>query len=483
MVESKFMTVRTRFAPSPTGFLHIGNARAAFYSALFAKQAEGVFILRIEDTDAARSDTQYVESLQADLHWMGVHWQEGLGVDGPYGPYWQSQRHSIYLHYYEELIKKNLTYPCFCTEEELALERKLQLSRSQAPRYRGTCRSLTSSEIEARLAKGLKPTLRFRVPAQEEIVFQDLIKGPQKFNSADIGDFIIRRADGTASFMFCNAIDDALMMVTQVLRGEDHLANTPRQLMIMKALGLHQPQYGHLAMITGDDGTPLSKRHGSFSLNDLRARGYLPEALTNYLGRLGHAYESFNLLSFDALAKDFHLDRVSCSAARFDLSQLLYWQKIAVTALDGQALWKWLGDQVQKQVPEAMQEKFARIVKPNICFPEDAAKWATIFFHHRLHFSAQHLEVLRQAGEQFFVEAEQAVETHGTDFKSILDEIKKALHLSGKNLFMPVRIALTGQAGGPELAQIAEILGPERMRERFSRAFQIASGKADAQTL
>ncbi len=477
------ITVRTRFAPSPTGLLHIGNARAAFYSALYAKQANGVFILRIEDTDLARSDTQYVDSLQEDLHWLGIHWQEGLGVDGQHGPYWQSQRHAIYLHYYELLVQKNLTYPCFCSEEELALERKLQLSRGHAPRYRGTCRSLSAAEIEQRLAKGLKPTLRFRVPAQEEIQFIDLIKGPQKFNSADIGDFIIRRADGTASFMFCNAIDDALMLVSQVLRGEDHLANTPRQLMIMRALGLQQPQYGHLAMITGDDGTPLSKRHGSYSLSDLRTKGYLPLAITNYLGRLGHGYESLQLLSFEALARDFNVNKISRSAAHFDLNQLLHWQKMAVSALDGTALWKWLGPVIQKQVPEKMQDKFVEAVKPNICFPEDAVKWAAILFHHRLHFSAEDIQILRQAGEQFFVEAEQAVESYGTDFKNILNEIKKALNLSGKNLYMPLRIALTGQVGGPELAQVADLLGPERMRERFSRAFHIASGKEDAQTL
>ncbi len=474
------MTVRTRFAPSPTGLLHIGNARAAFYSALYAKQGQGVFILRIEDTDVARSDTQYVTSLEKDMQWLGLRWQEGLGVDGPHGPYWQSQRHEIYLHYYEELVKKNLTYPCFCTEEELALERKLQLSRGKAPRYRGTCRSLSASEIEERLAQGLKPTLRFRVPLQEEILFTDLIKGPQKFNSSDIGDFIIRRADGTASFMFCNAIDDALMHVTQVLRGEDHLANTPRQLLILRALGLHQPQYGHLAMITGDDGTPLSKRHGSFSLSDLRSKGYLPQAISNYLGRLGHAYDSQNLLSFEDLARDFKLNKVSRSAAHFDLNQLLHWQKMAVSALDKDHFWKWLGEDIQNQVPEKLQDKFLAAVKPNLCFPEDAQKWAHILFHERVHFTEDDLQLLRQAGEQFFVEAEQAVASHGSNFKQIVQEVKQALNLSGHHLYMPLRLALTGQAGGPELVQIADILGPERMRERFSRAFQIASGKYDA---
>jgi len=469
------MTVRTRFAPSPTGLLHIGNARAALYSALYARQADGTFILRIEDTDAVRSETQYVDFLQEDLRWLAIEWQEGLGVDGQYGPYWQSQRHTIYLHYYEQLITKNLTYPCFCTEEELALERKLQLSRGQAPRYRGTCRSLTASAIEERLAKGLKPTLRFRVPLHTQIEFEDLVKGLQRFNSDDIGDFIIRRADGTASFMFCNAIDDALMMVTHVLRGEDHLANTPRQLMIMQALHLPQPHYGHLAMITGDDGTPLSKRHGSYSLSDLRQRGYLPVAISNYLGRLGHSYESLDLLSMDKLAQGFHLEKISRSAARFDLNQLLHWQKLAVTALDGVHLWKWLGDEIRKQVPEEMQDKFVEVVKPNICFPEDAAKWAAVFFHHRLHFTDEHIRILRQAGEQFFVEAEEAVETHGANFKNILQEIKGALNISGKHLYMPLRVALTGETDGPELAQVADILGPHRLRERFSHAFQLAS--------
>ncbi|HSW71219.1 MAG TPA: glutamate--tRNA ligase, partial [Gammaproteobacteria bacterium] len=380
-------------------------------------------------------------------------------------------------------IKKNLTYPCFCSDEELALERKLQLSQGQAPRYRGTCLSLSAQEIEQRLAKGLKPTLRFRVPAKETILFQDLIKGPQSFNSADIGDFIIRRADGSGSFMFCNAIDDALMMVTQVLRGEDHLANTPRQLLLMKALGLHQPQYGHLAMITSEDGRPLSKREGSLNLRDLRERGYLSEALINYLGRLGHSYETSNLLSFEELAKHFQLKKISHSAARFDLNQLLYWQKIAVNALDTAALWKWLGEDTQKKVPENKQTKFAETVKPNLCFPEDAAKWAEIFFQKKLSFTPEDLRILREAGEQFFVEAEQALEVHGSDFKNIVQDIKKALKVSGKNLYMPLRIALTGQQDGPELVQIAELLGREGLRERFSHAFQIASGKQDAQTL
>lgn len=469
------MTIRTRFAPSPTGQLHIGNARTVLFCALLARQAEGALIVRIEDTDAARSDVEYVRLIQEDLEWLGLPWQEGLGMEGKYGPYWQSQRHSIYMHYYEELVKNNLTYPCFCSEEELALERKLQMSRGQAPRYRGTCRALSAEDIQKRIAAGIKPTLRFQVPERRQIQFNDLIKGEQNFNSSDIGDFIIRRADGTASFLFCNAVDDALMMVTHVLRGEDHLANTPRQLMMMQALRLHQPQYGHLPLITGDDGAPLSKRHGSYSLHDLRERGFLPQAVTNYLGRLGHSYESQDLLSFEQLAKGFNLGKISHGAARFDLTQLLFWQKAAVAALTKEALWQWLGSKIQAQVPEEQQMHFADVVQPNLCFPVDGEKWAKIFFHHRVDFTEDNIKVLQEAGEQFFVLAEQAVETHGDNFKNILQDIKTALNVSGKNLYHPLRIALTGEQDGPELAQIATLLGAKRLRERFSRAFHVVS--------
>lgn len=471
------MMIRTRFAPSPTGLLHIGNARAALFSALLAKQGDGILVLRIEDTDIARSNIVYVKQIEEDLTWLGILWQEGLNKNGQYGPYWQSQRHDIYLHYYEALIAQGMAYPCFCTEEELALERKLQLSRGQAPRYRGICRGLTAEDIAQRLAQSLKPTLRFRVPDRQEIRFNDLIKGAQSFNSYDIGDFIIRRADGTASFMFCNAVDDALMKITHVLRGEDHLANTPRQLMIMQALNLRQPDYGHLALITGDDGTPLSKRHGSYSLNDLQRQGYLPLAVMNYLARLGHAYDSGHLLSFAQLAQGFNLKKISRSAARFDLAQLLYWQKVVVSSLSEAALWQWIGDKIRQQVPENLQTLFIETVRPNLCFPQDAEKWAEIFFHHRLHLTEDNIKVLQQAGEQFFVAAETAVETHGDNFKNILQDIKNAVNLSGKHLYQPLRIALTGRQDGPELAQIVMLLGAKRLRERFSQAFHVASEK------
>lgn len=469
------MTIRTRFSPSPTGKIHLGNARAALFSAMYARRNQGAFILRIEDTDGARSDEAFVDALVHDMQWLGVHWQEGPGVDGPYGPYWQSQRQSIYAKYYDVLEKAERIYPCFCTDQELALTRKLQLSRGLPPRYNGACRKLTKEEIAERLAQGKKPAWRFHVADGETIEFVDVVKGPQHFVSDDIGDFIVRRADGTAPFLFCNAIDDAMMCVSHVLRGEDHLTNTPRQILIFKALQLTLPQYGHLSLIVGDDGAPLSKRHGSYSLDQLRDTGFLPKAIMNYLARLGHAMESPDMLDFEQLSQHFQLEKLSRSPARFDTTQLMYWQKMAVQSLSNDELWRWLGESVMNQVPAQAQEKFATTVKANIEFPADALEWAKVFFHENVAVDRDSANVIREAGEQYFVEAEQAVDKFGIDLKSVLDEMKKTLGVNGKKLFMPFRIALTGKAHGPELAQIADILGKEKMKHRLGRAFKLAA--------
>ncbi|TAK73032.1 MAG: glutamate--tRNA ligase [Gammaproteobacteria bacterium] len=470
------MTVRTRFSPSPTGMIHLGNARAALFAALFAKKNHGVFILRIEDTDAVRSEERFVELLQDDLHWLGVNWQEGPGVDGAYGPYWQSQRQDIYQQYYRILEEKKLIYPCFCTDQELNLARKIQLSRGQAPRYTGTCRKLSASDIEKRLAAGQKPAWRFIVPVGTAIDFVDVVKGLQHFMSDDIGDFIVRRADGTAPFLFCNAIDDATMKITHVIRGEDHLANTPRQIMLLKTLELTVPHYGHLSLITGDDGSPLSKRHGSFSIHDVREKGYLPLAVMNYLGRLGHTCDTQELLDFDHLAEHFYLEKLSRSPARFDHSQLMYWQKTTVQMLDEAAMWRWLGEKVENQVPETMRSLFAETVKANVEFPHDAQMWAKIFFHENVVMEEAELNVIREAGEQFFVEAELAVDKYGIQLPAILADMKQTLGVSGKKLFMPLRIALTGKMHGPELAHIAELLGQKKMKHRLGQAVKLASG-------
>lgn len=469
------MTVRTRFSPSPTGMIHIGNARAALFAALFAHKNKGVFLLRIEDTDAARSDEKYVEALQDDLKWMGISWNEGPGAGGEYGPYYQSMRADIYEKYYAILQENGLMYPCFCSDKELLLARKRQLANGKPPRYSGKCRNLSESDREKYIAEGKAPSWRFIVPNDEAVEFVDVVKGPQRFLTTDIGDFIIRRADGTSPFLFCNAIDDASMQVTHVLRGEDHISNTPRQLLILKALGLHLPSYGHLSLIVGDDGAPLSKRHGSCSVADIKGQGYLPLAILNYLSRLGHVCDTQDLLDFTHMADHFYLEKLSKSPAKFDFTQLNYWQKNAVQALSEDEMWRWLGERVSGQVPLDKQSQFIQTVKANVEFPDDALAWAKIIFHDTVNFDDDCAGVIREAGEQYFVEAEEAVNKHGVDIKSAINEIKEKLNISGKKLFMPMRVALTGRKHGPEMPAIAEILGVEKMQHRLSHAFKAAS--------
>lgn len=464
--------LKSRFCPSPTGHLHLGNTRTALFNALLAKHHQGHFLLRIEDTDASRSFDHYTQALMGDLHWLGLHWQEGPEVGGPHAPYWQSQRQVIYNDYYMKLLERDLAYPCFCSDNELAVMRKVQLASGQPPRYAGNCQSLTIAQREEKIKQGFEPTLRFRVPLQQSVEFDDLVRGIQRFNTDTMGDFIIRRADGTASFIFSNAIDDALMKVTHALRGDDHLANTPRQLLVLQALDLSPPRYGHIALIVGQDGSPLSKRHGSQSLQDLKSQGFLPEAILNYLARLGHSYQQTHYLTYDELAKYFSVENLGASPSRFDDAQLHYWQKVAVSRLSDEQAWHWLGTQVQCRVPVEQQADFIRVIKPNLCFPHEVTGWLDVLFgSDKLDYSAENRVILQAAGAPFFVQALAIFEKTGLDFKAWSTQLGQALSLKGKPLYTPLRVALTNQAHGPEMAGLFGLLGLEKIKARLSTCF------------
>lgn len=453
--------VKTRFCPSPTGFVHLGNIRTALFNALLAIKQQGTFLLRIEDTDLARSKSEFVTALEQDLLWLGLDWQEGPAKEGPNGPYFQSQRQAIYDQYYHQLEQENKAYPCFCSEEDLALMRKVQRASGKPPRYAGTCLHLSAEQRAAKLAQGIKPTLRFHVPNNATIEFQDVVRGMQKFSGNDIGDFIIRRADGTSPFMFCNAIDDALMGVTYALRGEDHLTNTPRQILILTALNLPIPHYGHISLIVGSDGSPLSKRHGSRSIQELRALGFLPEAINNYLARLGHYYEEDHFMSLAELASKFSLEKLGRAPARFDNQQLLRWQQEAVSRQSDETLWLWLEERTRLLVPNEFKTTFIATIQANILFPIDAHKYAELFFTNQFGDTklpeAQQV-ILRQAGADFFDRAIMLVEQQGQDFKAITQELGQQLQLKGKALFQPLRVALTGELNGPEMVAIFKLL-------------------------
>lgn len=466
-------TVKTRFCPSPTGLVHLGNIRTALFNALLARQQSGTFLLRIEDTDLVRSRTEYVDALMEDLLWLGLDWQEGPNHEHDHGPYYQSQRQTVYDRFYHQLEQQKVAYPCFCSEEDLALMRKVQRAAGKPPRYPGTCFGLSEQEVNAKLQQGIKPTLRFHVPNDAIIEFDDAVRGSQKFSGNDIGDFIIRRADGTSPFMFCNAIDDALMGVTYALRGEDHLTNTPRQILILNSLNLPVPTYGHISLIVGPDGSPLSKRHGSKSVQELRKDGFFAEAINNYLARLGHYYEDDVYMSFDELAEKFSLDNLGRAPARFDYQQLLRWQQEVINRKPNDELWLWLFESTRELIPEARREEFIATIRPNILFPQDAQKYAELFFANNFStmvFDQEHKEILQQAGTEYFETAIAIINSQGQDFKVVSKELGQRLNIKGKALFQPLRVAITGELHGPEMVAIFKLLSSDEIIARLRSA-------------
>jgi len=461
---------KCRFAPSPTGLLHLGNVRTALFNAVLARREHGIFLLRIEDTDAARGHEKFEQALQHDLRWLGLDWQEGPGPGGPAAPYAQSQRQHIYQKHFEALEQSGSAYPCFCSERELEISRKTAIAAGRPPRYSGRCRRLGADEIAARRAAGTPATLRFHVADGDTVEFDDVVRGPQRFATLDIGDFVIRRSDGTPAFFFSNAVDDALMGVTLVLRGEDHLTNSPRQILLLQALGLPVPRYAHIALVVGQDGSPLSKRTGSKSVEELREQGYLPIAINNYLARLGHSYESNAVLDFAGLAAGFDTSRLHRAPARFDEQQLLHWQREAVHNADVAALWAWMAGTVGTVVPDADRVTFVEAIRGNLQFPSDAWHWARVIYSDALTPAHAAHEVLRSTNDDFYEFARRALEKHGTDFRALSQMVKIDTGLSGKALFQPLRAVFTGELDGPELAKLLPLIGLERAHRRIAQA-------------
>jgi glutamyl-tRNA synthetase len=466
----------TRFAPSPSGALHLGNARTALFSWLAARASGGRFVLRVEDTDAGRSQDALLERQLAELRWLGINWDEGPDVGGPHGPYRQSERAAVYARALQALEANGQTYPCFCSPEELQLSRKAQLASGRPPRYARTCAGLGAAEVQRRIDSGKSPAIRFRVPDRRTVEFVDRVHGPQRFQSDDIGDFVIRRADGSVSFFLGNAVDDSAMGITLVLRGDDHLPNTPRQLLLLEALGMPQPEYGHLPLVLAPGGTPLSKREGAASLTDLRAQGYLPGAICNYLVRLGHACGQDGWLATETLASHFDLARTSHSAARFDEVQLRHWQREAVTHSTDAQIEQWLGGHLAAVPAGNERSAFVAVVKGNVLFPAEVDELVGVVVHDEVPVSADATAQITAAGADFFASAASLLGTHAGDFKGWTRAIAEATGRKGAGLYMPLRSALTGATHGPELAPLVGLMGAARARRRLEQA-QALAGK------
>ena len=465
---------KSRFCPSPTGFLHLGNLRTALLNVLLALQSKGTFLLRIEDTDLERSEKRYAEAVCDDLEWMELNWQEGPRVGGSQVPYFQSERNNIYESFYEKLLTEDLIYPCFMSEEELKVIRRNQMAAGQPPRYNGAWANASKEEVDKEIAKGSKPVYRFRIPKDKVITFTDLVKGEQRFSGSDLDDFIIKKQDSSPTFMFANAIDDSLMGINVVLRGDDHLSNTPRQIALLQALDLAIPEFIHVALFTGDDGSPLSKRNGSLSVQELREAGYFPKAVANYLSRVGHTIGDNELRSLEELSAVFNIDNISNSPSKFDIDQLGFWQKKVIESESTESLLTWLRKDLSEILPvEIDQNGFVELIRENIVLPKDAADYAKNLFVHSLSSNKEVSTIIKKTGPNFFNIARECVQEHWGDWSKIMKDIGEKSGNKGKELFMPIRAAITCQLSGPELDQVTKILDIDRVVRRLEEASQL----------
>lgn len=476
--------VRVRYAPSPTGHLHIGNARTALFNYLFARHHGGKFIIRIEDTDVKRNIAGGEESQLTYLKWLGINWDESIDVGGEYGPYRQMERLDIYKKYWQQLLDQGLAYKCYCTEEELEQEREEQSARGEMPRYSGRHRNLTEEERQAFEAEGRVPSIRFRVPEGRTYTFDDMVKGTISFESEVSGDFVIVKKDGIPTYNFAVVVDDYLMKITHVLRGEDHVSNTPRQLMIYEALNWEAPKFAHMTLIVNENHKKLSKRDESIIqfIEQYDQLGYLPEAMFNFIALLGWSPkgedEIFNREQFIEI---FDAARLSKSPAVFDSNKLSWLNNHYIKNEDADRIAAMAIPHLQKAglLPaelSAEEQVWAKalvtLYQEQMRAASDIVELSTVFFQDEIVFEEEATAVL--AEEQvptvlaaFLSKAEALTEFTAEAMKAAIKEVQKETGAKGKQLFMPIRAALTGQTHGRDLNETIALLGQAKVVARL----------------
>jgi len=484
--------VRVRFAPSPTGSLHVGSARTALYNFLYARHNKGTMVLRIEDTDLKRSTTAHDASIINDLAWLGLRADEGPDIGGPHGPYRQSERAHLYEAAVQRLLADGLAYPCFCPQELLDEKKERQLASNQMPKYDRTCCDLAKEEVDSRLAGGEEAAVRFRVP-DGDIVFDDLIHGPITFSSDVIGDFIIKRTDGGYSYNFAVVVDDAGMEITDVIRGEDHITNTARQMMLFSALGRPAPRYGHHSLILAPDGGKLSKRHGATSIGDFKDLGYLSAAIVNYMALLSwHPADERERFTLAELVEEFELDRVSKSPAIFDIQKLNWLNGLYIRELSPQELFGYVEPYLAyagMPLAPVQREVVAEAIQANLVVLGDAARFAEVFVEEADPAACQVSEILLAPGtpalfalarEHFAaMPAEYLPSAEARELLRGLVEAAKEQGIKGKSIYHPLRVALSGRDEGPELYYLVGGLGKSRILDRLDSASRYAARWAD----
>jgi len=480
-------SVRVRFAPSPTGFLHVGGARTALFNWLFARHFKGTFILRIEDTDRTRSTEEANRAILDGLDWLGLDWDEGPGVGGKVGPYYQTERLEIYKKYAQKLLEESKAYYCFCSSEELEKKRKEAEAQKEAPRYDGKCRKLSTLEIEKLRSAGIPHVIRFMLPPVGDTVVLDLIRGKVSFKNELLDDFVIVKSDGFPTYNFAAVIDDFLMEITHVIRGDDHLSNTPRQMLLYEALNLKCPAFAHIPMILGSDKTRLSKRHGATSVVAYRDMGYLPEAMVNYLAKLGWGHGDQEIFSREELIEKFSLGSVNKSAAVFSIEKLSW--------LNGQYMRKALPERIvdlamphlkrglpgidELEKSKSGQEYIVRAVtcvQDRIVLISDVPQLISYFFVDNVEYEAGVKEKYLQSPEASAALSKLKDRLSSADpfSKANIEPVFKGLaaELSVKlgAIIHPARAALTGRAESPGIYDVVEILGKQRVLKRLEAA-------------
>jgi len=502
------VTVRTRFAPSPTGYLHVGNARTAIFNWLFTRHVGGTFVLRLEDTDRTRSTPEFEAGILRELRWLGLEWDEGVEKGGGFGPYRQSERleHQIYVEALHRLLQQGDAYYCFCSAQRLEADREADREAGRVPLYPGRCRSVPREEAETRRAAGEKAVSRFRVP-KGKVSFEDRIRGRVEVDSALIGDPVLFRSDGWPTYNFAAVVDDIKMEITDVIRGEDHLSNTPRQVLLYRALGAKPPRFAHLPLVLGPDGAPLSKRHGDASLGQFFEQGYPPEAVFNYLALLGWSPPGGKeVLSRQDLVREFDLSRVSRAAGIFDRAKLDWLGNRHIRRTDPRILANSALPFLQKQglvrvdaslAVRAFVEHLMDLLKDSISrFDQVAGTDAVkILFHFDPVGSLRGPEVERDLKDP---ETRQVIRAFTRllapgrrlsldDYHQVAGQTGGETGTKGRALYHPLRLALTGASSGPELARLVPLIEeaadldlPVRVPGSLERCLSVSSLLGDS---
>ena len=476
--------IRVRYAPSPTGHLHIGNARTALFNYLYARNKGGKFIIRIEDTDQKRNIEGGEESQLKYLKWLGMDWDEGVDVGGAYGPYRQSERNDIYQKYYNELLEKGLAYKCYCTEEELEKEREEQMAKNETPQYSGKCRHLTTEEQQQLEAEGRQPSIRFKVPQGKIYSFDDMVKGQVSFESDGIGDHVIVKKDGIPTYNFAVTIDDHLMEISHVLRGDDHISNTPKQLMIYEALGWTPPIFGHMTLIVNESRKKLSKRDESIIqfIEQYEELGYIPEALFNFITLLGWSPEGEEeIFSKEEFINIFDPNRLSKSPALFDKQKLAwmnnqYMKQIELDRVVEFALPHLIKSGCVKESRTEEENAWVReliaLNQEKMSYGAEIVELSELFFNEEVRMDEEAKEIISEEQvpevlSAFLTEIENLEAFTAEEIKKSVKAVQKSTGHKGKKLFMPLRVAATGQMHGPDLMKTIELLGKEKVKSRL----------------